>query len=58
MNLCHIFEFENADEAYENMDFEIIEDYGDELYGNILYTWDDGERKLLRCRKCGANVLM
>lgn len=42
------------------MDFEFIMGYGDKFInedGSIkhyLHTWDDGERRLIRCKKCGA----
>ena len=55
---CHIFMMDSADEAYKEMDFETVIDYGDEQYGHYLHVWDDGGRKLLKCRKCGAYVLM
>ena len=55
---CIGFEMDNAEEARIHMDFEIIENYGDEAYGHILHTWDDGERMLARCRKCGGYILI
>ena len=57
-NRCHIFEMKDVSEAFQNKDFEEVENYGDELYGHFLHTWDDGCRKLLKCRTCGAYVLM
>ena len=54
---CHIFEFEDPQDAYDAMDVENIEDYGDVQYGHFLHVWDDGKRMLKRCRKCGAYIL-
>ena len=57
---CHIFEYDNVEEAVKAMDFETIKEYGDEFLNedgsvkHYLHTWDDGERELLRCKKCGA----
>jgi len=44
--------------------FEKVEEYGDtftDKNGEVkhcLYTWDDGERYLIRCKKCGALFLV
>ena len=61
--LCCIFEYPSIEEAVQNMQFEIIEDYGD-AYCNpdgsvkhYLHTWDDGYRRLVRCTKCGSLFL-
>ncbi len=57
---CCIFEFDNIDKAMKAMDFELIKSHGDTYVnedGSIkhyLHTWDDGERSLVRCKKCGA----
>lgn len=55
---CIGFEMKDADEAYRHMNLELIEEYGDRAYGNILYTWDEGERFLCRCKNCGGYVLV
>lgn len=55
---CIGFEMEDAAEAYKHMDPELVEDYGDMAYGNILHTWDDGERYLCRCKTCGGYILV
>ena len=54
---CIAFAMDTAEEAWEHMSFEVVEEYGDLMYGHSLYTWDRGERTLLRCRKCGGYVL-
>ncbi len=60
---CCIFEFENIEEAIKSMDFEFIKGYEDKFInkdGSIkhyLHTWDDGERRLIRCKRCGAYFL-
>ncbi|HEX3023261.1 MAG TPA: hypothetical protein VHP81_12825, partial [Lachnospiraceae bacterium] len=57
---CCIFGFDNIEEAVKAMNFEFIKDYGDTFLnedGSIkhyLHTWDDGERRLVRCKNCGA----
>ena len=38
----------------KNRDFDDVEDFGGAGEG---YTWGDGNRKLLRCRNCGALFL-
>ena len=58
MKKCCMFDNENAQEAYENIEVEFVEDYGDFCNGRYLYTWDDGGRHLLRCRKCGGYILV
>ena len=57
-SICHIFELKDPNKAWEEMEFETVIDYGDEQYGHFLHVFDDGGRKLLRCKKCGAYVLM
>jgi hypothetical protein len=55
--------YADANEAWNNFDYEIIENYGDEFHnldGTVkhhLHMWDDGGRRLVRCRKCGALFL-
>lgn len=55
-----LFEHDNVEEAEKAMDFETIKEYGDKFLNedgsvkHYLHTWDDGERELLRCKKCGA----
>ena len=55
---CLGFGMKDAVNAYRHMELELVEDYGSEAYGNILHTWDDGERFLCRCRSCGGYVLV
>jgi hypothetical protein len=60
--LCCIFSFPDAETAAKHRDLEFVESYGDsckDLRGEVhyLHAWDDGERTLLRCRKCGALFL-
>ena len=57
VKLCVAFEMDNAEEAWDHLSFEIVEEYGDTKYGHDLYTWDRGDRTLLRCRTCGGFVL-
>ena len=51
---CIGFEMKNAVEAFTHMELELVEAYGDYAYGHCLHTWDDGERHLSRCKKCGG----
>lgn len=39
------------------MNTEIIEEYGDRFELNWLHTWDEGGRKLLKCKRCGGFIL-
>ncbi|MBR3201625.1 MAG: hypothetical protein IKG17_09875 [Mogibacterium sp.] len=55
---CIGFKMKDAFEAYRHMELELVEEYGGYAYGHCLYTWDDGERHLCRCRKCGGYVLV
>ena len=55
---CIAFSMEDAEEAFKHMDKELIKDYGGSCGKNILHTWDDGSRKLMRCRKCGGYMLL
>lgn len=55
---CIGFEMEDAAEAYAHMDLKLVEEYGQKAYGNYLYTWDDGERYLCKCKSCGGYVLV
>lgn len=63
IKLCCIFSYSIAEEAAKNLDFEIVEKYGDTFYNadgsvkHYLHTWDDGYRVLLRCKKCGSLLL-
>ena len=55
---CIGFEFDDAQQAWDHMQFEIIKDYGDYAYGHCLHTWDDGKRMLAKCKACGGYVLI
>ncbi|MBP5547677.1 MAG: hypothetical protein J6X58_02150 [Bacteroidales bacterium] len=57
---CVGFDLPTAGEAYEHFHGLLDEvcDYGDMCNGKCLHTWDDGGRKLYRCRKCGGLVLV
>ena len=55
---CQAFDFDDAKEAWEHMNFQILEDYGDYAYGHLLHTWDDGKRMLARCKTCGGYILI
>ena len=58
MGACIGFKMKDAVEAFEHMDLQVVESYGDYAYGHILHTWDDGERYLCRCKNCGGYVLI
>ena len=55
---CIGFKMKDAVEAYKHMELELVEEYGGYAYGHYLYTWDEGERHLCRCKKCGGYVLV
>ncbi len=58
MDTCHIFDLYDADHTIGDFHFDLVEDYGDRCNGHALHIWDDGGRKLVRCRDCGALVLI
>ena len=54
MKICCMF----ADDAkFERRNLEHIKSFGDTFEGHQLYMWDEGDRTLYRCRKCGGYVL-
>ena len=55
---CVGFSMEDAQEAYNHMQFEPVTDYGDTCNKHPLYTWDDGHRTLVRCKNCGGYALV
>ena len=57
---CAGFDMPTAADAYAHFHgmLEEIRDYGDMCNGHTLHTWDDGGRKLCRCRACGGLVLV
>lgn len=55
---CVAFSMDDAEEAYRHIDRERIKDYGDRCGKNYLHTWDDGQRILMRCKKCGGYFLL
>ena len=56
MARCIGFTMKDVAAAYEHMEFELVEAYGDFAYGHYLHTWDDGGRSLFRCKNCGGYV--
>lgn len=47
-----------ADEgSFDERNLEFVKYYGSRCNGHDLYTWDEGDRSLYRCRKCGAYIL-
>lgn len=57
---CVGFDLPTAAEAFEHFQgmLEEVWDYGDMCNGHCLHTWDDGGRKLYRCRNCGGLILV
>ena len=57
---CVGFDLPTAAEAFEHFRgmLEELWDYGDMCNGHCLHTWDDGGRKLYRCRNCGGLILV
>ncbi|MBR1822103.1 MAG: hypothetical protein IJ769_10830 [Clostridia bacterium] len=55
---CVGFEIEDLKTAWNHMQFEILEDYGDYAYGHFLHTWDAGKRMLAKCKNCGGYILI
>ena len=55
---CIAFSVEDAEEAYKHIEKERVKDYGARCGNSILHTWDDGQRLLMRCKKCGGFFLL
>lgn len=51
MNICCTFLQADAQMAGENMEVEVVRNYGDDDY-----LFDDGYRRLHRCKKCGCYI--
>ena len=51
---CCLFSCRTADEAIKKHTLTVTEDFGGEGEG---YSWEDGSRKLLKCKNCGALFL-
>ncbi len=59
MAKCIAFDMEDASEAFRHFSGgELVRCYGNKAYGNSLYTWDAGERCLVKCKKCGGYILI
>jgi len=55
---CCIFSIQDPQEAYNSMDFSLVEEYDRWDYiPHYIHKWDVGGRELLKCRKCGKYVL-
>ena len=60
---CHIYENSDAQAIYDSWQAELVRDYGEVTAladGTVLHdnnSWDEGGRKLLRCKECGALIL-
>ena len=55
---CKGFGMEIAIQAYQHMEFDVVEHYGDSCNGKYLYVFDEGRRYLARCRNCGGLILV
>jgi len=58
MKICCMFDEEDPYEAYSNKKLELVKNYGSKCGNNYLYVWDEGERYLTKCKKCGSYVLV
>lgn len=56
--ICHIFSQNDTKNLFHTFKYDVVEDYGDTCNGHPLHTWDDGKRMLVRCKTCGAYVLI
>lgn len=63
MKTCCIFSHTNASIAIIHFEYELIKNLGKSVYNNdgsfkhYNYVWDDGGRKVIRCKNCGAIFL-
>lgn len=55
---CEACKISDPVKALEHIDMKWIKDYGDMAYGHCLHTWDDGQRYLVKCIKCGGYILV
>lgn len=55
---CIAFEMEDVHVAFEHMQPETVIDYGEEAYGHDLQPWNEGGRRLCRCKACGGYFLV
>ena len=56
---CKAFKMEPKEALKHIRDnWEVIEDYGYEKYGHLLFTCDDGKRLLGRCKECDQLILL
>ena len=61
---CCLFDFDDAQTAYDHMEMEFVFFYGAAYYNpkgrleHYLHTWDEGARSLVKCKKCGAFFLV
>lgn len=55
---CMAFEMENIEDAIKHMEYDVVKKYGYECNGKYLFTWDDGERYLCKCKNCGGYILV
>lgn len=61
---CHIYGMVDAKEAYDAWKGELVKDYGECIAltdGTVLHencNWDEGGRTLVRCRECGALMIL
>lgn len=44
-------------ETFDERNLEFVKSYGSGTLDHPFYTWDEGDRTLFRCTKCGAYVL-
>ena len=58
MKICCMFDEDDSYVAHRNARLECVKNYGDHGYGHDYYVWNEGERYLARCKKCGAYVLV
>lgn len=60
---CNIYDISDAQKVYEQSEWELVKDYGeytalpDKTVLHDNYNWDEGGRRLVRCRECGALIL-
>ena len=44
-------------QEFDKSNLKFVRNYGSRCNGHELHTWDEGERTLLRCKKCGCFVM-
>ena len=60
---CCIFSYNDTSKAIKHFEYDVIRDFGKEACNedgtikHYTYSWDEGGRRAIRCKKCSAIFL-